>query len=284
MESLEMEILSTLPRPRARRRHYFNSDQLNEYSDGGSGELSEYFTPHQNEYRPSTSTTSKHLSCSHQLCQLGPNCQNLKQPCPYIVNYYAEDASSSGFRVEDTLHLAGNDDKSNTSLQASVIIGWGRKQSGGYLDGVAPGGLMGLGLGEISVPNFLARAGLVHKLEALADSATSFTFPPKEAYERVAEETSKCYKELAMKDTLGSTAINPGQDLSDGQRLPLSPTKTSPQNPLPTTEQQSATSGNAITPAVAGRTPSKPSATSTNNAWTMDGVPKHGGFRESLRL
>ncbi|GFZ18585.1 hypothetical protein Acr_27g0003240 [Actinidia rufa] len=28
MESLEMEILSTLPRPRARRRHYFNSDQL----------------------------------------------------------------------------------------------------------------------------------------------------------------------------------------------------------------------------------------------------------------
>ncbi|GFZ16013.1 hypothetical protein Acr_25g0004220 [Actinidia rufa] len=35
-----MEILSTLPRPRARRRQYFNSDQLNEYSDGGSGELS----------------------------------------------------------------------------------------------------------------------------------------------------------------------------------------------------------------------------------------------------
>ncbi|GFZ18397.1 hypothetical protein Acr_27g0001360 [Actinidia rufa] len=28
MESLEMEILSTLPRPRARRRQYFNSDQL----------------------------------------------------------------------------------------------------------------------------------------------------------------------------------------------------------------------------------------------------------------
>ncbi|GFY90878.1 hypothetical protein Acr_07g0010740 [Actinidia rufa] len=28
MESLEMEMLSTLPRPRARRRQYFNSDQL----------------------------------------------------------------------------------------------------------------------------------------------------------------------------------------------------------------------------------------------------------------
>ena len=76
-----------------------------------------------NEYRPSTSTTSKHLSCSHQLCQLGPNCQSPKQTCPYIVNYYSADTSSSGFLVEDTLHLAGNDDKSNTSVQASVIIG-----------------------------------------------------------------------------------------------------------------------------------------------------------------
>lgn len=36
----------------------------------------------------------------------------------------------------------------------------GSKQSGGYLTGVAPDGLMGLGLGEISVPSFLAREGL----------------------------------------------------------------------------------------------------------------------------
>lgn len=35
------------------------------------------------------------------------------------------------------------------------------KQSGGYLDGVAPDGLMGLGLSEISVPSFLAKAGLI---------------------------------------------------------------------------------------------------------------------------
>lgn len=37
----------------------------------------------------------------------------------------------------------------------------GRKQSGGYLDGAAPDGLMGLGLGEKSVPSLLAKAGLV---------------------------------------------------------------------------------------------------------------------------
>lgn len=35
------------------------------------------------------------------------------------------------------------------------------KQSGGCLDGVAPDGLMGLGLEEISIPSFLSRAGFV---------------------------------------------------------------------------------------------------------------------------
>lgn len=35
------------------------------------------------------------------------------------------------------------------------------KQSGGYLDGIAPDGLMGLGLGKISVPSSLSRAGSV---------------------------------------------------------------------------------------------------------------------------
>lgn len=37
----------------------------------------------------------------------------------------------------------------------------GSKQTGGYLNGVAPDGLMGLGPGEISVPSRLAKAGLV---------------------------------------------------------------------------------------------------------------------------
>lgn len=36
-----------------------------------------------------------------------------------------------------------------------------RKQSGSYLDGIAPDGLLGLGMADISVPSFLARAGLV---------------------------------------------------------------------------------------------------------------------------
>ncbi|XP_031264338.1 aspartic proteinase-like protein 1 isoform X1 [Pistacia vera] len=114
------------------------------------------------EYSLSGSSTSKNLSCSHQLCDLGPNCKNPEQPCPYTINYYTENTSSSGLLVEDLLHLAsGGDNLVNKSVQASVIIGCGMKQSGGYLDGVAPDGLMGLGLGEVSVPSLLAKAGLI---------------------------------------------------------------------------------------------------------------------------
>ncbi|XP_015571415.2 aspartic proteinase-like protein 1 [Ricinus communis] len=118
------------------------------------------------EYRPSLSTTSRHLSCNHQLCELGSHCKNLKDPCPYIADYADPNTSSSGFLVEDILHLASVSDDSNSTqkrVQASVILGCGRKQTGGYLDGAAPDGVMGLGPGSISVPSLLAKAGLIRK-------------------------------------------------------------------------------------------------------------------------
>lgn len=111
-------------------------------------------------YNPAKSKTSRHLSCSHELCDLGTSCKNSKQACPYTVNYYSENTSSSGLLVEDTLYLATSGE--HTSVQAPVIIGCGRRQSGGYLDGIAPDGLLGLGFGNISVPSILARSGLVH--------------------------------------------------------------------------------------------------------------------------
>ncbi|WOK94350.1 aspartic proteinase-like protein 1 [Canna indica] len=110
-------------------------------------------------YSPAESKTSRYVSCNHQLCSLGSRCENPKQPCPYIINYYSENTSSSGVLVEDILHLASSEGQ--TSVQASVIIGCGRKQSGGYLDGIAPDGLLGLGFGDVSVPSFLARTGLI---------------------------------------------------------------------------------------------------------------------------
>lgn len=73
-------------------------------------------------YSPAESRTSRHLSCSHELCALGSSCNSPKQPCPYNINYYSENTSSSGLLVEDTLYLASNED--HRPIQASVIIGW----------------------------------------------------------------------------------------------------------------------------------------------------------------
>lgn len=79
-----------------------------------------------NEYSPSSSSTSKHLSCSHSLCELGASCKTAKESCPYNVNYLTENTSTSGLLVEDILHLAtaGGPNVSNGSLQAPVIIGY----------------------------------------------------------------------------------------------------------------------------------------------------------------
>ncbi|XP_050206552.1 aspartic proteinase-like protein 1 [Mercurialis annua] len=353
-----------------------------------------------NEYSPSHSSSSKHLSCSHEMCELGPNCKSPKQPCPYTINYYTENTSTSGLLVEDILHLASNgDDPLNHSVQAPVIIGCGMKQTGGYLDGVAPDGLMGLGFTELSVPSFLAKAGLIRNsfsmcfdeddsgriffgdqgpstqqstpfltlngnyttyvvgvdafcvgssclkqtsIKALVDTGTSFTFLPNGVYEKITDEFNRqvnikissfegypwkyCYKSSSrdsakipsvklifplnnsfvihnpvfmiygIQGTIGfCLAIQPteedigtiGQnfmtgyrvvfdrenlklgwsrsnceDQSDDKTMPLTSPNGAPINPLPTNEQQSAPGGHAVSPAVAGRAPSKPSAAS----------------------
>nr|XP_043616689.1 aspartic proteinase-like protein 1 [Erigeron canadensis] len=122
----------------------------------------------ENEYNPTHSNTSKSITCSHQLCDLGPTCKNPKQPCPYTVNYASAGTSSSGSLVEDILHLAADGvNASNTYVRAPIIIGCGKEQSGGYLDGIAPDGVLGLGLGDVSVPSFLAKSGVTRNTFSL---------------------------------------------------------------------------------------------------------------------
>ncbi|KMT08833.1 hypothetical protein BVRB_6g135560 isoform B [Beta vulgaris subsp. vulgaris] len=114
-----------------------------------------------NEYSPDDSNTSKLLTCSHRLCTQQANCKSSAQSCPYNVQYFSEDTSSSGQLVEDVLHLSSSSNNSSIA-KAPVIFGCGKKQSGVYLDGgVAPDGLMGLGLGDISVPSLLAKSGWI---------------------------------------------------------------------------------------------------------------------------
>jgi hypothetical protein len=78
-----------------------------------------------NQYSSSLSSTSRHLPCSHQLCNQNSSCKGSKDPCPYIGKYASDDTSSSGFLIEDKLHLVSNNATKN-SVQASVIFGYVR--------------------------------------------------------------------------------------------------------------------------------------------------------------
>ncbi|CAI9282291.1 unnamed protein product [Lactuca saligna] len=83
------------------------------------------------------------------------------------------DTSSSGSLVEDILHLASDGvNASNTYVRAPVIIGCGRSQSGGYLDGIAPDGVLGLGLGEVSIPTLLSKSGVTKNAFSLCFGET----------------------------------------------------------------------------------------------------------------
>lgn len=78
-----------------------------------------------NEYSPARSSTSKQLPCSHQLCDLGPDCKSPKEHCPYMVDYLSENTSSSGFLFEDQLHLILSGEHSHQdSALAPIIIGY----------------------------------------------------------------------------------------------------------------------------------------------------------------
>ncbi|KAJ4883119.1 Aspartic proteinase-like protein 1 [Raphanus sativus] len=113
-----------------------------------------------NEYNPSASSTSKGFLCSHKLCESAPSCESPREQCPYTVDYASNNTSSSGLLVEDVLHLAYSANASS-SVKARLVVGCGKKQSGDFLDGSAPDGVMGLGPGDISVPSFLSKAGLM---------------------------------------------------------------------------------------------------------------------------
>ncbi|KAL5149643.1 Aspartic proteinase-like protein 1 [Glycine soja] len=115
-----------------------------------------------NQYRPSLSNTSRHLPCGHKLCDVHSFCKGSKDPCPYEVQYASANTSSSGYVFEDKLHLTSDGKHAEqNSVQASIILGCGRKQTGDYLHGAGPDGVLGLGPGNISVPSLLAKAGLI---------------------------------------------------------------------------------------------------------------------------
>ncbi|XP_072993750.1 aspartyl protease family protein 1-like [Typha latifolia] len=113
-----------------------------------------------NIYSPSNSTTSKQVPCSSSLCELQSSCSGASSSCPYEVQYLSVNTSSSGILVEDVLYLT-TETASPEVVPASVVFGCGSVQTGAFLDDVAPNGLFGLGLNNISIPSILSSQGLI---------------------------------------------------------------------------------------------------------------------------
>ncbi|XP_072968328.1 aspartyl protease family protein 1-like [Typha angustifolia] len=113
-----------------------------------------------NIYSPSNSTTSKLVPCSSSLCELQSSCSGASSSCPFEVQYLSVNTSSSGILVEDVLYLT-TETASPDVVPASVVFGCGRVQTGAFLADVAPNGLFGLGLSNISIPSILSSQGLI---------------------------------------------------------------------------------------------------------------------------
>ncbi|XP_062101891.1 aspartyl protease family protein 1-like [Humulus lupulus] len=111
-----------------------------------------------NIFSPNTSSTSKKVSCNSTLCDLRRQCPSETSTCPYQIKYLSNGTSSTGYLVEDVLHLI-TDDAKLKGVKAPITFGCGTVQTGSFLEGAAPNGLIGLGIEDISVPSILAKEG-----------------------------------------------------------------------------------------------------------------------------
>lgn len=113
-----------------------------------------------NVYNPAASKTSKHVTCDSNICASKKTCKSTSDNCSYEIQYVSDNTSSSGILIEDVIHLTSGNYRGG-SVETPVVFGCGQVQSGGFLHGGAPDGLLGLGMGRSAIPSFLAKAGLV---------------------------------------------------------------------------------------------------------------------------
>uniref|UniRef100_A0A803KXE1 Peptidase A1 domain-containing protein n=1 Tax=Chenopodium quinoa TaxID=63459 RepID=A0A803KXE1_CHEQI len=112
-----------------------------------------------NIYSLRTSSTGTQLPCSSPLCQNSLSCVSSEGRCPYGVHYLQANTSSSGYMVEDVLHLSMNSN-SSARINAKIPFGCGVRQTGSFLSNGAPNGLLGLTMDPISLPSVLASQNL----------------------------------------------------------------------------------------------------------------------------
>ncbi|CAJ2646664.1 unnamed protein product [Trifolium pratense] len=113
-----------------------------------------------NIYDNKGSSTSKNVPCNSSLCEHQKQCSSSTGTCPYQVEYLSEDTSTTGFLVEDELHLITDHVNQTKQANPRITFGCGQVQTGAFLNGAAPNGLFGLGMSDVSVPSILAKQGL----------------------------------------------------------------------------------------------------------------------------
>ncbi|CAL5197452.1 unnamed protein product [Lathyrus oleraceus] len=112
-----------------------------------------------NIYELDKSSTRNSVPCSSNMCKQ-TQCPSSRSSCQYEVEYLSNDTSSSGFLIEDVLHLITDNDQTK-DVDTHITIGCGQVQTGVFLNGAAPNGLFGLGMENVSVPSILAQKGLI---------------------------------------------------------------------------------------------------------------------------
>ncbi|XP_024543299.1 aspartic proteinase-like protein 1 [Selaginella moellendorffii] len=110
-------------------------------------------------FTTNSSTTNKLLTCGDKACS-SSSCTGNSSVCPYTVRYLSENTSTSGKLVEDVIHLFKP--ATSSAITARIIFGCGEQQTGLFLRGGAPNGLLGLGPGDVSLPSMLAKDGLIN--------------------------------------------------------------------------------------------------------------------------
>ncbi|KAJ4836909.1 hypothetical protein Tsubulata_034701 [Turnera subulata] len=136
-------------------------------------------------YSPSKSSTSENVTCNSTLCTQSQrnHCPADQSSCPYAVAYLSNGTASSGFYVEDVLHLVTDDTRPNPveSLLETKEVPIKAKPPSTSVTGHH---------GNVS-RTLVGGTDVGLQFTSIFDSGTSFTYLNDPAYSAIAEDFNK---------------------------------------------------------------------------------------------
>ncbi|KAA8547546.1 hypothetical protein F0562_003975 [Nyssa sinensis] len=170
----------------------------------GSGRETDF-----NIYSLNTSSTGMKVPCNSTLCDHRKRCSESHNTCPYHVRYLSNDTSTTGFLVEDVLHL-NTDDSQSKVFDARVTFGCGKGlAANSFSMCFGPDGIGRISFGDrgssdqgetpfnlnslrptynISMTQIIVEGNVTDvNFNAIFDSGTSFTYLNDPAYTIISE-------------------------------------------------------------------------------------------------